>query len=498
MLAHAHASPLRRPARYERRRPEQTALHQVVREHMQTVLSQAAERSEHGFGYPAYVAKEFHRYLDCGQLARGFCRLVCRDCGHEQLLAFSCKGRLCPSCTGRRMDETGAKLVDHLLPRAPYRQWVLTVPWRIRLRLASDKRLLSKVLSALLRTVFAFQRRRARRLGITKPLCGAVSFVHRFNSLLRLSPHYHSFLLDGVLYESEPGTLSVAELPPPSDNDIAKLLLRVAIRIEQLVGLHAEAHGDEPDDEQVALARSLAEAARPMGQARLPAGLFVPPPDKARCAHIDGYSLHADVAVDANDRAGLERLLRYGARPALSQRRLSRTPSGKVRYRLRKRSFDGRNHIDMAPEDFVRRLAALIPPPWLNLTRFHGVFAPRSKHRKLLRPLVPRAQSQAPTTTEDTDGDGEPAAVTTPVDLSPEPLPKHIRIAWAELLRRTFALDALACPRCDGGRMRLVATIKDPNVIAKILTHLGLPKEPPPVAPARAPPQLHFDDDLFV
>ena len=62
-------------------------LHQVVREHVQTVLAQAAERSEHGVGYPAHVAKAFERYLDCGQLGCGFCRLVCRDCGYQRLLA---------------------------------------------------------------------------------------------------------------------------------------------------------------------------------------------------------------------------------------------------------------------------------------------------------------------------------------------------------------------------------------------------------------------------
>ncbi|MBW2737108.1 MAG: transposase zinc-binding domain-containing protein [Deltaproteobacteria bacterium] len=43
----------------------------------------------------------------------------CKDCGHEQLVAFSCKGRgLCPSCQGRRMAETAARLTEALLPSA--------------------------------------------------------------------------------------------------------------------------------------------------------------------------------------------------------------------------------------------------------------------------------------------------------------------------------------------------------------------------------------------
>ena len=55
--------------------------------------------------------------------------------------------------------------------------------------------------------------------------------------------------------------------------------------------------------------------------------------------------------------------------------------------------------------------------------------------------------------------------------------------SWADLLRHTFAVDVLACPRC-GGRMRVIATIDDPVVIRKILTHLGLPTE----LPASRPP----------
>jgi hypothetical protein len=491
MLAHGHAEPVRRTQRYEQRRPERTVLHQVVREHYQTVVQQAAERSEHGVGYPAYVAKEFERYLDCGQLGQGFSRLVCRQCGYERLLAFSCKGRLCPSCTGRRMDETAAKLVSHLLPHAPHRQWVLTVPWHMRLRLARNTELLSAALSAFVRTVFVWQRRRARQQGIAKPLCGAVTFVHRFNSLLRLSPHYHSFIPDGVFYQPEPGTLAFYPLPAPTDQQVHKLLWRTATRIERLMDLHDSAQLDEPDHAQCAVTDSLAEAAAPMAQARFGGGLYLPPPPKPRCAHIDGYSLHADVAVTADDRQGLERLLRYGARPVLCQHRLSVTPAGQVRYQLRKPAWGGRTCVTMDPEDFVRRLAALIPPPWLNLTRFHGVFAANSKHRKLLLPLVPPPAGSV---------NSRPAPQADAVDTTeqlpaaPEPMPKHLRIAWSELLRRSFGLDVLACPRCHGGRMRLVATIKDKVVIDKILHHLGWPSEPPLASPPRGPPQLELDE----
>ena len=62
------------------------------------------------------------------------------------------------------------------------------------------------------------------------------------------------------------------------------------------------------------------------------------------------------------------------------------------------------------------------------------------------------------------------------------------------ILRQTMGLDVLTCVQC-GGKMRLVALIKDKPVIDQILTHLGLPTDFPPAAPARPPPQLTFDLD---
>ena len=61
--------------------------------------------------------------------------------------------------------------------------------------------------------------------------------------------------------------------------------------------------------------------------------------------------------------------------------------------------------------------------------------------------------------------------------------------AWADLLRRVFAIDILACPDC-GGRLRLLATIADRAVVEKILTHLGLPADRPCPSPARTPAWL--------
>ena len=63
-----------------------------------------------------------------------FLRPRCEDCGHDKLLAFSCKRRgFCPSCGARRMAQTAAHLVDHVIPQVPVRQWVLSLPIPLRL-----------------------------------------------------------------------------------------------------------------------------------------------------------------------------------------------------------------------------------------------------------------------------------------------------------------------------------------------------------------------------
>jgi hypothetical protein len=66
------------------------------------------------------------------------------------------------------------------------------------------------------------------------------------------------------------------------------------------------------------------------------------------------------------------------------------------------------------------------------------------------------------------------------------PLREEAR-CWADLMRRTFGIDVLACP-CCGGRFRLIAVIEEASVVKRILCHLHLPTEVPTPRPGRAPP----------
>src|SRR5210317_1437915 len=101
---------------------------------------------------------------------------------------------------------------------------------------------------------------------------------------------------------------------------------------------------------------------------------------------VAGFSLHAGVAARANERAKLERLCRYVTRPPVSTKRLSMTRNGRVRYELKTPWRNGTTHVIFGPLDFISRLVALVPRPRVNLTRFHGIFAPNSKYRAKVTP----------------------------------------------------------------------------------------------------------------
>lgn len=105
-----------------------------------------------------------------------------------------------------------------------------------------------------------------------------------------------------------------------------------------------------------------------------------------RVAKEAGFSLHAGVSAEAHQRDKLEKLCRYISRPAVSEKRLALTTNGKIRYQLKTPYRDGTTHVIFEPLDFIAKLAALVPKPRVNLTRFHGVFAPNSKHRVEVTP----------------------------------------------------------------------------------------------------------------
>ena len=340
---------LRSGQEYARREPEKTVLHQVVRQHWGAFLERMAEEER---GIPGFAKAEVERYLGCGRLSEGFVRVLCRACGFDRLVAFSCKGRgLCPACGSRRMAETAALLVDELLPKAPYRQWVLTVPFRVRYLLARKPELVTVVLACFLRAVAAHLRRSAKRLGLPAGQVGSVSWIQRFGSSINVHVHVHAVVADGVFVEEDDGEVSFHAVPAPTDAEVEELCAKVAVRVTRLLRKRGFLDGEREEEAGDMLSR-LQAASVQAGRTRS-AG---EPPRRRRCAAVEGYSVHADTHLHAHDRQGLEHLCRYAARNSIALSRLERDESGKVVYRFKKPRADGSTCMVLEPLDFIGRL----------------------------------------------------------------------------------------------------------------------------------------------
>ena len=127
-------------------------LYRLVQQQAATFFAQAEAAA--GADLPQFVKDEFDAFVECGILAHGLLRLRCGDCGHDKLVAFSGKRRgFCPSCGARRMAQTAAHLVNHIIPHVPVRRWVLIgvmrLPIPLRLLLAARPLLVTPVLQVV-------------------------------------------------------------------------------------------------------------------------------------------------------------------------------------------------------------------------------------------------------------------------------------------------------------------------------------------------------------
>jgi ribosomal protein S27E len=140
--------------------------------------------SQQGKQLPKFIEREFDDFLRCGRLEYGFLRVVCGDCKHEKLVAFSCKRRgFCPSCGARRMAESAALLVDDVLQGYPIRQWVLSLPIPLRLLLARYPNELSKVMGIIHRAISTHI---VNRAGFTTKQARAMSWAQRLKRVFNI------------------------------------------------------------------------------------------------------------------------------------------------------------------------------------------------------------------------------------------------------------------------------------------------------------------------
>jgi hypothetical protein len=367
---------------------------------------------------------------------------------------------------------------------------------------------------------------------------------------MNLNVHFHVVVLDGVFTRDVEAGVQFHAASPPTREELETTVRRTRDRAVAWLRRRGLLGEGVEEDRQTALDACAAIAIGRGQVTTLPnVDALAHDPDPASpdgpalAVDLDGFNMHAGVRIAAGDDLGRERLCRYGARPPLSLERLRRLPGGRVAYRLKYVGRGRGKHRVMSAMEFMARLAALIAPPRYPLVRYAGVLGPRSAWRKDVVPrprerpppcdgaasnasdasqshgaavaktkaAIPRPRSDdassAATAMPRSDDGLTPARspgggppVGDVVALSPNVLSvRHWdrlvggvlyaatpRVDWARLLRRSFDVDVMQCPRCQG-RLRVLAVITEREPIQRILAHLAVPIDAPPLARARDP-----------
>jgi hypothetical protein len=214
--------------------------------------------------------------------------------------------------------------------------------------------------------------------------------------------------------------------------------------------------------------------------------------------NTSGFSLDASVLIDAQDREGLERLIRYCARPIFASSRLEQA-GDKLKYILSK-PLKGEKVLFLKPFELLDRLAKLIPPPRYHRHFYHGVLAPNAPLRTKIRALAGKEPHLARQSLQEIIGSDQatPTLLTSVSawinSINEEETFRKISLGWAKLIARVYEVLPLICPRCKG-TMKIIAFIEEKETIQKILTCLNESIDPPHIAPARGPPEMEFNYD---
>lgn len=435
-------------------------MHTILRLHLADFLD---ERERLGAPLPAFVVDELKGYLECGVLSAGCARFECEGCGLVRVTALSCKGRgFCPRCCGRRMTERARHLAERVFPEGVrVRQWVLSLPFTLRVRAAFDHGLALQLGRITTQAIDSRYRRLAREAGLRAPRGGSITVLQRFGSDLRTNLHFHILSLDGAYGEDARGARDFFRAPAPSPAEVEEILAEI---VQRAMALLDEREEDEPlQDESLGLAQTLEASARSRGAATHRPDDAPDPVDSVhlptrRKARIDGFDLDAEVAVHEHQRERLEYLCRYVLRPPLALERLKLLGKDLVAIELKRRWRDGTTHVTMSVKTFLARLASLVPRPRANTTIYAGVLAANAKDRAS---ITPKSKAKRP---------------------------RRVDASWAALMKYSFGVDVLSCRRCKG-RLRFVAVVFDPAEVRRLLSHLKCFSDPLPISPARGPPE---------
>lgn len=412
-------------------------IHSVIRDQFSDYLD---ERAQSGKPVSQFVVDEFNKFVRCGDPSWGYATMYCVDCGSEHNVAFSCKRRgFCTHCLAHRQQVKSRFLQERVIGDTPVRPWVVCLPQPLRNLGPFDSGLATDILNDETFEISHYLRWKAKReLGrrVVEGLeTGAATVIHRVSSNLHSNLHYHNVFSDGVFLPGEDGSLTFCEVSPPTAAELAEVSWRICRRVVKTLkkrGLWEDATPVPGDPEGTLTGRLTIGPTKRLVRFFAVTSEAVDDDPVARngaCA----FSVWAGRRIDRGQGKALRRHLRYLLSAPIADHQLTWLPDGNVLFRFRRPRRDGTTTRVLTPFELLDQLVKLTPRPWVNLIRFHGVYAPNAKRR---------AEAVPPPVKE-------PAAVVWP-DETPED-----RAAQAELRRYVHKGEARRCPRCRG-RVRLL------------------------------------------
>ncbi len=320
---------------YQPRNPKASAYYRCVEDHFEQLETVWDDRYQRRFGFwRPYVTDVIQRYLDCGDLHFGFARVKCEDCGHEYLLAFSCKRRhFCPSCHQKRVVEFGEWLCTEVLKYVPHRQWVFSIPKRLRIYFMFDRSLLAKLSRCAWKVLNLYL---TQAVPYDDAKAGAAVAVQSFGDFQNFHPHLHVLATDGCFYNDD----AFMVCPPPDTGELEKLF-----RYEVFKMLKAEGKINDVVIENMMNWRH------------------------------SGFNVYCGKAIWPHNEEGLENLARYIIRASFSQERMTYIAAddssdgvSKVIYQ----SKDGRSTKTFDALDWLAQLVTHIPNKGEQMVRYYG------------------------------------------------------------------------------------------------------------------------------
>ncbi len=412
---------------YTQRRADTSPLWALVSDWGEAGQRAWEERFEGKYGpWRPHWRRVLDGFLECGDLACGFARVRCPDCGNEYLLPHSCKRRLCPTCEAKRRVEWADHVVEEVLPDLGYRQLVFTVPQLLRRTFLRERRLLGE----LVRTAYGVTRLflSAQFPGVAGGVPYFVGAVETWGSVVNCHPHAHALCSEGVLDREG----QYHALPAGFDWGPLAEMWRQAM-LAKLV-------------EQERLSETTREVLLSW--------------------HHSGFSADASTGAAQGDREGLYRLVCYLHKPVLSLGRMEYTSgASRVIYHGKNEAVGGRGTVVYEPLEFMALLLAHVAEPHEIRLRYYGAASSTIRRGGRKGRLSATPADAQRTIGEVPEGPAAPAE-------EESGYVKARRRTWAQLLARVYGVDALKCGRC-GGRMRIISFISDPDVIERILRHRG-------------------------